>query len=97
MKQKYNLKKIETDFIKLFELEKIDSSVFNKYSIDTINGTYDLWFDYTGMESIFGRFASSLILEDSFLTKNINPFSGKLNYHGFEVNSFIFDMQKIQK
>ncbi len=94
---KHNLKKIEADFIKLFELKKIDSHVMRRYEIDTINGIYSIWFDYNGIESIFGRFETGVSYDDSFLTKTINPFNGKLNYHGFEVENFIFDMQKMQK
>ena len=52
-----------------------------EYIIETIHGLYKFWFDYEGLISIFGRFTETG-LSDTHISKTINPYSSKLNYHG---------------
>ena len=89
------MKDIENEFIEVFGLNKINSNIYNKYTINTVHGSYSVWFDYDGLFSIFGRFEYARAVNDDMLSKPINPYSGKLNYHGYECNGFIFDMMRL--
>lgn len=87
---KPEFKEIEQKFCSLFKLEFKDSDVMDKYTIDTVNGEYNVWFDKEKPFAIFGRFSKPNEVKFNERKVTINPFSGKMNFHGDDsILSFI--------
>ena len=80
--------------IKEFNLNKKDKS----HKIDTIFGIYTFIFSD---DTIFGRFDNVDLIKDinnlNILSKTVNVFSGKFNFHFDDVFIFIESLQKIIK
>lgn len=96
---------IENRIVEDYKLIKIKSDVYNKYTIDTIYGKYNFWFDE---HSIFGKFENiqdykHLIPNDTqkangvlFYKRNtINRFSGKFNFHYSDIYDFEDEIYRI--
>lgn len=88
---KKDLENVETAFLEATGLEKKDSSVTNKYQVETVNGTYEAFFDYEGMKSIFGRFQDPDKIKQLPTNpfREINRWSGKMNFHGEDCENFV--------
>lgn len=95
---KKDLLRIELEIIEDLELIKISSNCHNRYSIDTVFGKYNFYFDEC---SIFGRFEdiskydSKLpnkfkMIDNTLYSKkyNINPYTGKFNFHYNDIYNF---------
>ena len=101
---KKDIKEIELQVIEMYNLKKINSSTINRYTVFTKYGNYNFYFD---KDSIFGRFEdikNYSIQEDRYqkvngkLYKrnyNINPFTGKFNFHYNEVYDFIYELDQL--
>ena len=91
---KKQYKKEFDNIIKEFNLNKKDKT----HKIETIYGGYTFIFSD---ETIFGRFDNIELIKDinnlNLLSKKVNVFSGKFNFHFDDVFIFIESMQKIIK
>ena len=103
---KEDLKNIELEFCQEFGVSKIESCITNRYKIPTKFGIYEFYFDE---DSIFGRFPDIKNYSDDIPDKyefdnkgntwerkhNINPYSGKFNFHYNEIYDFIDEISMI--
>jgi hypothetical protein len=93
---------IEDEIVILAGLDKKCSSAIERYSLDTDWGVYRFYFDNEGLPSIFGRF-DGLVLEKLppreinglELSNYPNIYSGKMNFHGGDINNFANRMEMI--